>query len=107
MLSFILTFLLIVPFLFVYIQGPFEFVKSRYFGLRKRFRFLNRLNIVMSTASMYFRYNRKLGLSAFLYSMLLTIPSMFLNGMALYLIIEGFGIHLVVGNIAIVLFIFS
>lgn len=106
-LSFILTFLMMVPFFFIYVQRPFEYVKRIYYRIRHRFRFMRRLDIVVSTANMYFKYNRRLGLGAFVYSMALTIPSMFMNGMALYLIIEGFGVHLGFSDIPTVLFIFS
>lgn len=106
-LAFVITFLLIVPFLFVYIRRPFEFVKKKYMKFRMRFKILKRLDIVISTADMYFENNKKLGLMPFLYSMALTIPSMFLNGMALFLVIEAFGVHLTIADIPIVLFIFS
>lgn len=106
-LSFVITFLLIVPFLFVYIQRPFEYVKKKYLKFRNRFRLLKKLDIVVSTADLYFKHNKKLGIGPFLYSMALTIPSMFFNGMALFLIIESFGVPLNGSSVATVLFIFS
>lgn len=107
LLSFIITFLLIVPFLFVYIKRPFEYVKKKYLKFRDRFKSLKKLDVVVSTADLYFKNNKKLGVGPFLYSMALTIPSMFFNGMALFLIIEAFGVPLNGGDVAIVLFIFS
>ncbi len=106
-LSFIITILLIIPFLFVYIQQPYEYVKKKYLKFRNRFKFLRRLDLVASTADVYFVHNKKLGWKPFLFSMALTIPSMFLNGMALYVIIEAFGVHLGTGDIVTILFIFS
>ena len=107
LLAFFITSLLMVPFFFVYVQRPFNWVKKKFIRVRKRFRFLRRLNLIFSTATLYFRHNKKLRGSAFVYSMLLTIPSMFLNGMALYVVMLAFGVPLTVANIPEVIFIFS
>ncbi len=106
-LSFFITFLLMVPFFFVYVQSPFDYVKRKFWKLRRRFKILRRLDLVFYTATLYFKHNRKLGVGSFLYSMLITIPSMFLNGMALYVTILAFGVHLSPAAIPTVLFIFS
>ncbi len=107
LLSFVITTLLIVPFLFVYIQGPFEYVKKRYFKYKKRFKVLSKLDIVVSNANMYFKNNRRLGWGPFVFSMFLTVPSMFLNGMALFIVMKGFGVPVVLSDIPTVIFIFS
>lgn len=107
LLSFALTFLLTVPFFFVYIQRPFNFIKRKFLRIRRRFRFARRLDVIFETATLYFKHNKKLGGSAFAYSMLLTIPSMVLNGLALYLTMLAFGVPVVPSDIPVILFIFS
>ncbi len=103
----LLTSLLVVPFFFVYVQRPFNYVKGKFMKLRKRWNPLRRLDVVFFTATLYFRHNKKLGWGPFIYSMALTIPSMFLNGMALYVTMLAFGVPLNFSQIPIVLFIFS
>ncbi len=103
----LITTLLIVPFFFVYVQRPFDYVKSKFVKYRRRWGVLRRLDTVFSTATLYFKHNKKLGLGAFVYSMVITIPSMFLNGMALYVTMLAFGIPLDFSQIPIVIFIFS
>jgi uncharacterized protein (TIRG00374 family) len=106
-LSFLLTFLLMVPFFFVYIQTPFNYVRDKFWKFRGRFGFLKKLDVIFYTATLYFQHNKKLRGSAFVYSMLLTIPSMFLNGMALYVTMMAFGIPMNLSDIPTVIFIFS
>ena len=107
LLSFFITFLLMVPFFFVYVQSPFDYVKGKFWRIRKRFNILKRLDVIFYTASLYFKHNRKLRGSAFVYSMIITIPSMFLNGMALYVTMLAFGVPLTLASLPTVLFIFS
>lgn len=107
LLSFFITFLLMVPFFFVYVQSPFDYIKKRFWKIRKKFNVLRKLDVVFYTATLYFKHNRKLGRSSFIYSMSLTIPSMFLNGIALYATMMAFGVPLNASYIPIVLFIFS
>ena len=51
--------------------------------------------------------NNKLGRFDYLYSMIFTIPSVILNGVALFFVILAFGIHLQIGELPVVIFIFS
>ena len=103
----LITTILMVPFFFVYVQRPFDYVKSKFVKYRSRWGALRRLDAIFSTATLYFKHNRKLGFGTFVYSMLITIPSMFLNGMALYVTMLAFGIPLNFSQIPIVMFIFS
>ncbi len=105
--SLALTFILMLPFFFLYVKRPFEYVKGKVFGLRRHFGFLKKLDLIFNTATMYFKYNKRLRGSAFVYSMLLTIPSMFLNGMAFYFTMIAFGVPLSISDIPVVMFIFS
>lgn len=106
-LSFLLTVLLMIPFFFVYVRRPFDYVKGKVWKMRRKFKILKKLDIVFKTASLYFKHNRKLRGSAFIYSMLLTVPSMFLNGMALYVVMLAFGVPLALSSVPTVIFIFS
>ncbi|MCL5419475.1 MAG: flippase-like domain-containing protein [Candidatus Marsarchaeota archaeon] len=99
-ISLIITILLVIPFVFVYIKGPFLYVK-------KRFGHIKRLRSVFDIGNLYFRYNKMLKGSAYAYSMLYTIPAMFLNGLALYLVILAFGVNMPLSSLPTVLFIFS
>ena len=99
--------ILVVPFFFVYVQRPFDYVRSKFVRYRRRWGVLRRLDTVFSTATLYFKHNRKLGWGPFIYSMVITIPSMFLNGMALYVTMLAFGIPLTFSQIPVVIFIFS
>ncbi len=105
--SFIITFLLVVPFFFIYVEKPFRHVKGWLIKARRRWNFLKRLDVVIYTATLYFKYNRRLGWKSFVFSMVLTVPSMFLNGMALYVTMLAFGVPLGASYVPIVLFIFS
>ena len=107
LLSFVLTFLLMVPFFFVYVKSPFDYVKGKVMTLKKRFGFLKKLDLIFYTAELYFKHNKKLRGSAFVYSMVLTIPSMFLNGMALYFTMLALGVPVDIASIPTIIFIFS
>ena len=106
-LSFLLTFLLMVPFFFMYVERPFRYVRKKVWGLRGQFGVLKKLDGIFGTAELYFRHNKKLRGSAFAYSMLITIPSMFLNGMALYFTMLAFGVPLSLSAIPVIELIFS
>lgn len=106
-LALLITTVLVVPFFFVYVQRPFDYVKGKFVKYRKRWKVLQRFDNVFSTATLYFKHNKKLGWGPFIYSMVLTIPSMFLNGMALYVTMLAFGIPLDLSQVPIVIFIFS
>lgn len=106
-LSLIITTLLMIPFFFVYVQRPFNYVKDKFSRIRKKFEIAKKLDIIFYTATLYFKHNRKLGKRSFIYSMALTIPSMFLNGMALYIVMYSFGVPVTMADIPTVIFIFS
>ncbi len=106
-LSLFLTFLLMVPFIFIYVESPFHLVHKIFKKWRRRIEGLRRLDVVFETATFYFKYNKRLGAGSFIYSMAITVPSMMLNGMALYFVMVGFGVPVTPSQIPIVLFIFS
>ncbi|MCL5008651.1 MAG: flippase-like domain-containing protein [Candidatus Marsarchaeota archaeon] len=99
-LSFFVTFLLLLPFIFLYVRGPFDFV-------RRRFGRIKWLRGFFYNAIIYFKSNRKLRNSDYIYSMVFTIPSMFLNGVALYFVILALGINIPLSTMPQVIFIFS
>ncbi len=100
LLSLGITVLLLLPFIFLYVRGPFEFVRRRFGGIM-------RLKPFFRNAMLYFRSNKKLGRNEYVYSMAFTIPSMLVNGIALYFVILAFGISLPLSTMPQVIFIFS
>ncbi len=100
LLSFGVTILLMIPFIFFYFRGPFDFIKRR-FGDIKQLRWF------FSNATIYFKNNKKFGAGVYLYSMLFTIPSMLINGIALYFVILAFGVNLPLSTMPQIIFIFS
>ena len=100
LLSLAITVLLLIPFFFIYVRRPFEYVKRR-FGRIKR------LRSVFEAGDVYFENNRLMTPDAYAYSMIYTIPAMFLNGLALYFVILAFGVPLAPSAIPTVLFIFT
>ena len=105
--AFFLTFLLMIPFLFVYVQRPFNYIKGKINKMKKRFTFLKKLDVIFYTATLYFKHNKKLGKRSFIYSIAITVPSMVLNGMALVAVMAAFRIPITVSNIPTIIFIFS
>lgn len=101
LLSLGITILLLIPFIFLYIRRPYEWVKRK---LQHR---IKRLKTVFDTADLYFQNSKKLDLWSYVYSMIFTIPSMLLNGVALYFVILAFGINLPVSYMPQVIFVFS
>ncbi len=92
--------LLMLPFIFFYFEVPFAFIKKR-FGRMKRMREF------FENATLYFKSNRKISYSDYIYSMALTIPSMAVNGVALYFVILAFGVNISPSLMPEVIFIFS
>ncbi|MGC8479844.1 MAG: lysylphosphatidylglycerol synthase transmembrane domain-containing protein [Candidatus Micrarchaeia archaeon] len=98
--SLFITFLLLIPFLFLFNKKPFEFVKSRFGHIRF-------LRGFFKEGLLYFKNVHYLGLDVYLYSMIYTIPSMFMNGLALYFVILSTGITLGISAIPVVVFIYT
>lgn len=98
--SVVISILLLVPFFFIYVRSPYEWVKRKLGGWR-------RLKGVFKTADMYFRSSRSLDAGAYAYAMIFTIPSVFLAGIALYFVILSFGIALSPAFIPTILFIYT
>ena len=94
-----LTALLLIPFLFLYSRTLFEFIKKKLNRIRRMRGFLN-------LGSLYFKNNTLLDKSAYAYSMLFTIPSVLMNGLAFYLVILSFGVHVGISYLPTVLFIY-
>ncbi len=100
LLSLIITFLLMLPFIFIYNKGPFELIKKRFGNIRS-------LRGFFKQGSMYFRNSKMLGLDVYIYSMIYTIPSMFMNGLALYFVILSVGVSIGVAYLPQVVFIYT
>ncbi|MDE1823422.1 MAG: flippase-like domain-containing protein [Candidatus Micrarchaeota archaeon] len=98
--SLIFVALLLGPLAFLVTKRPFLFLKWRLYRFR-------RLRSFLDMGHLYFESHGLLGLKSYAYSMLFTIPSMLMNGVALYFVIAGFGINLPWSMLAVVVFIYS
>lgn len=99
-ISIIITLALLLPFVFLYIKKPYEFLKEK-FARFKTFR------VFFESGELYFKEKKKLGTKEYLVSVIFTLPSVVLTGMALYFVILAFGIHIGPAQIPIVMFIYS
>ena len=100
LISTVITILLLVPFFFIYVRRPFEFIKRKFGHIR-------RLKSIFDTGKLYFEYHKLLSRNAYAYSMVYTVPAMFMNGLALYLVILSFGVPMPISFLPTVLFIFT
>ena len=100
LVSLIITTILLLPFVFLYHEKPFTYLKSKL----SRFRSLESF---FEVGELYFKNNKLLGKDAYWYSMIYTIPSMFLNGLSLYFVMLSFGINVGINNIPTIVFIFA
>ena len=100
LVSIVISILLLIPFFFIYVKGPFDWIKKKLGNVR-------RLKGVFKVAELYFRSSRSLDLSAYLYAMVFTIPSVILSSLALYFVILSFGINLGPDLLPTILFIYT
>jgi uncharacterized protein (TIRG00374 family) len=100
LISLIITAILLLPFVFLYHEKPFTYLKSKL----SRFRSMKSF---FEVGELYFKNNKLLGKDAYWYSMLYTIPSMFLNGLSLYFVMLSFGVNVGINNIPTIVFIFA
>lgn len=100
LISVVISVLLLIPFVFIYVRAPFDYI-------RKKFGWIKRLRGIFETGVMYFKNSKYLDKWTYAYAMLFTIPAMLLNGLALYLVILSFGIHLGIGFLPTILFIYT
>ena len=98
--SLVIIGLLLVPFIFIYVRGPFEWLKGL-IGKNKRF------SGFFEIGDAYFASNRLLGGGTYAYAMAFTLPSMLMNGLALYFVILSFGVPVSAGLIPTVLFVYT
>ncbi|MEM3247286.1 MAG: lysylphosphatidylglycerol synthase transmembrane domain-containing protein [Candidatus Micrarchaeaceae archaeon] len=99
-ISLVISAILLLPFVFLYHRKPFMMLKaklSRFSSLKSFF----------AVGDLYFKSNNMLEKKAYGYSLLFTVPAMFLNGLALYIVILAFGVQLGLGALPAVIFIFS
>lgn len=100
LISIIITAILLLPFVFLYVKGPFEFIK-------KKLENFNRLRIFFDVGELYFKEKNKLGGEHYLISILYTMPSVILTGVSLYFVILAFGVHIGLAEMPVVMFIYS
>jgi uncharacterized protein (TIRG00374 family) len=100
LLSIVITVILMLPFIFLFNKGPFELLKRRFGNIRW-------LRGFFKEGALYFKNSKALGIDTYIYSMIYTIPSMFLNGVALYFVILSTGVNLNISFIPIVVFVYT
>ncbi len=100
LVSIAISILLLIPFIFIYVKAPFDYVKKKLWGIRK-------LRGIFKVAEVYFRSSRSLDAGTYAYAMVFTIPSVLLSGLALYLVVLSFGISLTPSLFATILFIYT
>lgn len=95
-----LVILLFVPFFFLFKRKPFELLKNKLGNIKK-------LKTFFEVGDFYFESRKLLDKSVYLFSIIFTVPSVAMNGIALYVLMLGFGIHLTFAQLPIIMFIFS
>lgn len=98
--SLLITLVLLLPFIFLFVERPFRFVKRKL----ERFRGLRSF---LEAGELYFEENKRLRGRDYIYSIAFTLPSVIFNGLALYLVILAFGIHIGLSYLPIVMFVYS
>ncbi len=98
-LSMLLIALMLIPFIFLYMERPFKYLKSKLYGVRL-------LESFFAVGLMYFRRKRMLDRKAYLYSLVVTIPSVILLGLALYFVILGFGVQIGIYYLPAIMFVY-
>ena len=98
-ISIILIALTFIPFIFLYRERPFRYLRNRLGNMKILEGFFN-------AGNMYFRNKKMLNRRAYVYSIIFTVPSVILIGIALYLVILGFGASLGLEWLPAVIFIY-
>lgn len=98
--SLLICCLLLIPFFFIYVRQPFEYVKG------KLWRFI-RLRGIFKTADMYFESSKAIDFGSYVYAMVFTIPSVLLSGTALYFVMLSFGVNVPPSLLPTVLFVYT
>lgn len=98
--SLVIIGLLLVPFVFIYVRGPFEWLKGLLGGHKSFSGFFE-------IGDAYFDSNKLLGGGTYAYAMVFTLPSMLMNGLALYFVILSFGVPIGIGLLPTVLFVYT
>jgi uncharacterized protein (TIRG00374 family) len=98
-LSVLLIVLMLIPFIFLYMEKPFKYLKSKLDWVKQ-------LNSFFAVGQMYFRRKRMLDRKSYIYSLIVTVPSVVLLGLALYFVILGFGVKLSIAYLPTVIFVY-
>ncbi|MGC8629252.1 MAG: lysylphosphatidylglycerol synthase transmembrane domain-containing protein [Candidatus Micrarchaeia archaeon] len=99
-ISIIISILLLIPFVFIFYEKPFKYIKKRFYKFK-------RLKGFFDIGDTYFESKRLLNLGSYAYAMLFTIPAMVLSGLSLYFVILSFGIKLGIAYLPTLLFVYT
>ncbi|MEM3781795.1 MAG: lysylphosphatidylglycerol synthase transmembrane domain-containing protein [Candidatus Micrarchaeaceae archaeon] len=99
-ISITISIILLIPFAFIFYEKPFKFLKKKFYKYRRTRSFFN-------IGDTYFESKRLLNLYSYAFAMLFTVPSVILNGLALYFVVLSFGVHMGLGLFPTLLFIYT
>ena len=100
LVSIVVIALLLVPFIFIYVRGPFRYLKNK-LGKHKR------LAGFFEVGDAYFESHKLLGGSTYAYAMVVTVPATLMSGIALYFVMLSFGIPISIYYLPTVLFVYT
>lgn len=100
LVSVVIAILLLLPFVFIYMRTPYEWIKGRlgHGRLVKR---------IFKVGDLYFKSSRSLDVGTYAYAMIFTIPSVALAGLALYFVLLSLGVPLSIYLFPTVLFVYT
>ncbi|MGC8676191.1 MAG: lysylphosphatidylglycerol synthase transmembrane domain-containing protein [Candidatus Micrarchaeia archaeon] len=99
-ISIVISILLLIPFVFIFYEKPFKYLKKKFYKYRQLRSFFN-------IGDTYFQSKRLLSFGSYAFAMLFTVPAMIFSGLALYFVILSFGIHMSAYFIPTLLFIYT
>ena len=99
-ISIIISVLLLIPFVFILYEKPYKYIKKRFYKHKRLKGFFN-------IGDTYFRSKKLLDLGSYAFAMLFTVPAMVFDGLALYFVILSFGIHMGIGYLPTLLFVYT
>jgi uncharacterized protein (TIRG00374 family) len=100
LISIVIGILLLLPFFFIYVRTPFDYLKKKLWRFKK-------LRKIFKAGDLYFRCSTCIDRKTYAYAMLFTIPEVLLSGLALYFVIISFGINVGIALFPTILFIYT
>jgi len=99
-ISITISILLLIPFVFIFYEKPFKYLKKRLYKYKRLKGFFN-------IGDTYFESKKMLDIGSYAYAMLFTVPAMIFSGLALYFVILSFGINMSIAYLPTLLFVYT